>query len=401
MKKIAYSLFILLVAVSCDVKKSNVSPDYNFVKVFDNTDLTVSYYPVDAMETADGGFIVLSALDATQNTNFPAVHVLKTDQNGNMAWEATADAGYVSPVPGLMNTGNSIQFFCMDDNSFKAKLMTINDNGSTGTISEAGGTNDSYPLAAYYSNSANRIVLLSYDGIGMNTVISSYDKNLSGSFRISTSTNKDFSYEIFQHLKKQHTPFPFFIRDFVSNGNTFYAVNALSNYTLSLLFVDQSTGSITGRLNGYQESGGISAVHYLGGDTFAIAASQFNTGNVFIGPDISIDDHATQNVSDLQPLAFPELKADAPVKMLEDKFNDKAMIVYAATTKTDQIALYFYDKTTFELQKTKYLGHTNPVELAALFRTSDGGLAVAGKTWVAGRYQRIILYKLALEELGL
>ncbi len=392
-------IFLITICISCDIKNSDVSPDYNFVKVYNDANVTTAYYPIDAIETSNGDIIILSATTETSNTNYPTIHLMKTDNYGNVIWERAVDASYVSPVGSLMQVGSEIRFICMDDISFRVKILAINE--SSGIVTEVGETTDNYPLASHYSSTTNTTVILSYNGIGRNTVISAYDETMGLIFKQSSPTNKDFSYDIFQHLKKQRNPFPFFINSFLSNNSTIYCVNAFSNYTLSLLFINHNSGNINGRVNGYQELGGIGASINKDEGLFAIAESRFNVGEISLGPEISININGIQNVTQLDATGYPELSSESMVKIIKDEFNGKELVVYASTTKSNQLALFFFDADTNELVHTKYLGHTHPVEISSFLKANDGGLIIVGKTWISGRFQRIILYKVAEDELKL
>jgi len=72
--------------------------------------------------------------------------------------------------------------------------------------------------------------------------------------------------------------------------------------------------------------------------------------------------------------------------------------LYGSNTRSNQISLYGYDESTGEFLGSRYLGFSNPFEIAAITPTSDGGLAICGTTYVAGRFPRICLFKLANEE---
>lgn len=222
MKTIISIALLVLVTTACDIKDSDINPDYHFVKVYDDKDVSRSYYPVDAIESTNGSILILSAINDSQYTSYPTIHVMKTDKNGNMVWETNVDPTYISPVSELMNIDGKIRFVCMDDHSFTAQMMEI--NAESGAITMIGSMQVNYPLAAHYSPETNSLIIASYDGIAYNTVITGYDTSLNISFQLSTPTNKDFSYDIFQHLKKQRAPFPFFIHSFNYSGINYYAL---------------------------------------------------------------------------------------------------------------------------------------------------------------------------------
>ena len=80
-----YSLLLLsgVMLVACDVKKSNVAPEDNFIKVYHNPDYNISFYPLDMVQTDDGGFLILSALEDTTLNSFLPVYLMKTDKLGD------------------------------------------------------------------------------------------------------------------------------------------------------------------------------------------------------------------------------------------------------------------------------------------------------------------------------
>ena len=57
-------------------------------------------------------------------------------------------------------------------------------------------------------------------------------------------------------------------------------------------------------------------------------------------------------------------------------------------------------KATGTFISSRYLGFSNPYEIASLVQTSDEGLAVCGTTYLAGRFPRICIFKLSKEELA-
>jgi hypothetical protein len=94
------------------------------------------------------------------------------------------------------------------------------------------------------------------------------------------------------------------------------------------------------------------------------------------------------------------LTTNAPVKILLTTINAREIILYGSNTHSKQIALYGYNKTSGEFLGSKYIGFSNPFEIAGMATTADGGLAVCGTTYVAGRFPRICLFKFSREELG-
>src|SRR5690606_17845561 len=95
-----------------------------------------------------------------------------------------------------------------------------------------------------------------------------------------------------------------------------------------------------------------------------------------------------------------ELVPDAAVKILRATSGTRKLLIFASNTRSKQIGLFFYDESTGAFISSKHLGFSNPFEVASLIQTEDGGLAVCGTTWLAGRFPRICLFKISADEIA-
>jgi hypothetical protein len=397
--KYLYLLIIIGLVISCDIKKSNMSPDTNFTRVYTDNNSSHTYYPVDVVETDDNGFLIVSGLYDSDSLNYPKVHLLKTNKEGDLEWTYTSDPSILSPTPSILEVSGSYYLVCMENN-LDANLYEIN-MGSTESsmefVKEMGVTN---PLYAYKDDNGN-VTLLSYDIPGTLSVITGYDGAFTQQWSTLLSAITDVQYNIRYHLNKEGKEYPFYIGEIMTNNLiTHYYVNCYNNSTLSTNFINVADGTFEGVLNTYTSGAGISSFVHLQENRFAL--SRYYTGKNFIYPDVEVDISGISNTDDFtgSDIELPELVNDARVAILKDHFNDEELVLYASTTKTNQIVLYFFSPETSELVKTHYLGFTNPVEVAAIKRGSDGSVIILGRTWVAGRFQRIILYKISMDELG-
>jgi hypothetical protein len=75
------------------------------------------------------------------------------------------------------------------------------------------------------------------------------------------------------------------------------------------------------------------------------------------------------------------------------------VIVFASTTKNSQIMLSIYAANDGTWLGTDYLGYSTPYRFISLSPTFDNGLALLGATAVAGRFERICMFKLSEENL--
>ena len=130
------------------------------------------------------------------------------------------------------------------------------------------------------------------------------------------------------------------------------------------------------------------------------ATARFNFGDNYFLPSVSLNSTGVTSIVDLGGNTLPELTPNAPVKIISAIIAAKEYLIYASNTRSRQIALFAYDQTTGEFKGSHYLGFSNPFEIASLIKTIDGGLAVCGTTYVAGRFPRICLFKLSAEQLS-
>lgn len=397
---IALSLTVLLLG-SCDIKKNNVSPDASFARLYESTYVSDAYYPLSLIQTDDKGYLILSAIwDSSSDSHFPKPHLIYTDQQGSVLSDSIVN-GYEAPVPSLMKIGSAYYFVCTNSTAFQV-IMEVNVSGKTITykqktqISGNEGNND--PLFAW--NDGSDIIILGYDLVGWTSQITKYANF--GSDQVYSSPpfeakEQGFSPVVDNHLKRTGKQIPFFGGNIKPSGG--YFVNCLYNSSLSLIFLDKNCEPTGGNIYSHQLDGVLSSALYLRNDTFAV--SRYYTGDNFVYPLVGLDLTKIQNANNFQDIFVSQLKEDAQTKVIKYQFNNKDLIVYASTTKSDQIILLFFDALTGKQLYTDYLGKGNPVEVKDLIATSDGGLAVLGKTWINGQYPRVILYKVDKKQLDI
>ena len=389
---------LIIFASGCDIKKSNIASNNNFMRVYDDPNFSASYYPLDMVQTDDNGFLILSGvkLDTAASLWKQSPYLLKTDDDGIKIWEARLDLPYVSPVPGILKNQDSYYTVCMDNLTLETQILKIDMNSGTASLYKT--LSVKYPLYAYVT-STNDLIILSFDVVTRKSSITKYDANFTEQWQSNLDIVDDIRYQIIDHLNKTAQTFPFFIGEIKENNLvTGYYVNCFINYTLSMVFVDVANGSTKGLLNGYQDDGAVSSAVSLENDTFAI--SRFSFGDNYILPKLYIDINTITSVKDLAGSLIPELNYDA--KFISNRLNlrDKDVIVYASNTKDSQIAIYFFETGTTKLLNSKYFSDSNPIEVTSFVKTSEGGLAILTRTFVVGRFPRISLFKIAPEQLG-
>jgi hypothetical protein len=386
-----------------------------FVSIYDNNQLNAIYFPIDVKQTADGGYIMLAAKgtiapDASSNNpNFYYTYILRADKNGNFVRENEMESNYVSPVGDLIAIGDRYYFFCRDSQTFLTKLITLDADGNLLSgkdilfVDNDGEEKLSITYPAAASADENGIVLMGYDNQSRRSVIVKMDTsgttktgNFKG-FEIGAGGDKEVEAAMIDHFTKggRHLPF---LAGRIPNGPYFF--NGFYNYSLSLCFTNFQGDGPTGAVLGQQYKGGVSAFAPVGNNQYAIAS--FNFGDNYFLPRQELVPSVQTNITELNPNGFslPELTPEAHVKILRTKINEKDVVIYASTTQSRQIGLYFYDATSGAFMSSRYLGFSNPYEVASLTPTKDGGLAVCGTTYVAGRFSRICLFKLSKGEIS-
>jgi hypothetical protein len=283
----------------------------------------------------------------------------------------------------------------MDAFSLQAQVVETDEANENTTISPINGI--TYP-AAVGQDGASSFVLLSYDQADKNTIISRH--TMSGASQgnalaFTIGAGEDVEEPIINHFLRTGKRLPFQVGKIPGGA---YYFNGFYNYTLSLVFTNLSPNGSIGVVQGQQDDGGFSAVYPLGGNKFA--ASRFNFGDNFFLPNVDMSTNGTSIAVELGGNSFPELTSNASVKIHSKVIGTANTLIFASDTKSKQIGLFFYNESTGEFLSSRYLGFSNPFEVASISSTSDDGLIVCGTTYLAGRFPRICLLKLSKDELA-
>jgi hypothetical protein len=386
-------LFVALSALAwaCSNKSDPAADKANFTRIYDNNKFEASYFPIDITQTPDGGYLILGGR-RLDNSNFSGVYLMKVDELGAFVSEKEVNSNNLDPIGPILTANGKYYFFCMSAVALQSQLIEMNANGEITQTINVGGT---YPAAAAADN--GNFLLLSYDNVNKQSVVSvvSPAGSVSGSKGFSIGQGDAVEAPIINHFIRNGRQFPFQVGKALSGQ---YFFNGFFNYTFSLVFTDLTSAGPQGVVQGQQDKGGLSQVVPLTGSTYA--AARFNFGENYLLPAATLNSSGITSSVDLGGNSFPELTANAPVKILITKINGKDIILYGSNTHSKQISLYGYNKTSGEFLGSKYLGFSNPFEIASMAITADGGLAVCGTTYVAGRFPRICFFKLSQGELG-
>lgn len=397
MTRLTYSLLLFLfvnVLISCEEESNPLFDQQSFTRMYDNRQFSASFSPIDIKQTPDGGYLIVSNRKL-EESNFSGIHIMKVGKTGEFVREIEVDATYVNPVAQLMELNGEYYFFCMEELTLQAQLAKVDANAETVEMIPVAGGGATYPAAS--SQDGTNFILLNYDHENKLSVLSvvSADGTVAGNVGMTIGVGDDVEEPIINHFFQTGRKFPFQAGR-IPGG--LYYFNGFYNYTFSLVFTDLSSDDPIGVVQGQQDDGGFSAIQPIASTKFA--ASRFNFGDNYLLPNITLSTSTVTSSTDLGGNTLPELVPNAKVKIIRATVDQKNILIYGSDTRSKQIGLLFYDEAVGTFYGTHYLGFSNPFELASMVQTTDGGLAIAGTTYLAGRFPRACLFKLSKEELA-
>lgn len=368
---------------------SSVGAD-NFHSIFDTNAFSKEVYPIDMVQTDDEGFIVLGER-RLEDSNFRGVYLLKTDKFGKFQTEIAVADTLVNPIAGMTYVNGHLYFVCMGPLDLEGRMVEVDEMLESTTTRRLGLT---YPAAA--NNDGQNLILLSYRHDDKQMVLSQHNHDGGAPGNVAAfdiGVGDEVEEPIINHFIRTGRRFPFSVGRLPGGG---YYFNGFYNYTFSLVFTDLA--SITGVVQGQQDEGGISALQPLSGNRFA--ASRFNFGDNYFLPNATIQTNEISSAVNLSGYVLPELVSNAVVKIQTINIANESFLVYAGDTKSNQIGLYFYRANDGAFESSRYVGFSNPYKIGTMFQTHDGGFAICGTTYLAGRFPRIFLTKMSSAELA-
>ena len=379
---------ITLLFIGCSNDSDPAADKASFTRIYDNNKYNASYFPIDVKQTPDGGYLILGGR-RIEDSNFSGIYLMKVDEFGGFISEQEVDENFVNPIGPLLESGGNYFFFCMSSVGLQTQLFQVD---AEATLSNPVSIGGSYPAAAAIDG--NNFLLLSYDNFNKASVVSVVTPtgSITQSKSFSIGAGDAVEEPIINHFLRTGKQIPFL----VGKAGTQYYFNGFFNYTLSLCFTNLVADDPQGIVQGQQDDGGVSQVMPLDGGKFAL--TRFNFGDNYLIPNVTLNTSGISSSTDLGGNPFPELISNATVKILRATIGTKKVAIYGSDTRSKQIALFGYDEGTGEFIGSKYLGFSNPFEIAALAPTVDGGLVICGTTYVAGRFPRICIFKLSKDQ---
>jgi hypothetical protein len=371
---------LLFMLLACDIADNQADPAASFSKIYDDERFEIEYYPLSIIQTSDDGYLILSEVK-NDISSFTSAYVLKLSPEGEVEQATLMPDPIGLPVGEWSVINDRYYFVGMNTTTLLAQLIAVEVDGTVGEPQTIGTT---YPLAA--KQDGNNILLLSFDNQDANSVLSmvSSDGTITQQAEYTIGAGVDVEKPIIDHLTRNGPKIPFA----VGNSDNGYYFNGLFNYTFSMVFTnfgDDPTGVCQGQLS----LGGISAVHRLNGNNYAV--SRYNFGASYINPIVQINSNAVTSSVDLGGNTFPEIESEAVVAIREN--TDLGVVVYGTQTNSRRIVLYGYASDNGEITGTQYLGAGNPYLFIDFTFTNDGGIAILSQVALEGRFPRIAIFK--------
>lgn len=386
--KIGIWLFLGLLIGCSD--PNDIEPSVNFLKIYDDTRFNASYIPIDIIQTSDEGFLILSGT-RLESSDFIGLYILKVDKDGNFVNHITFPETVVHPVAHWLPLNDTYYFFAMNATNLSVELYGVSNGGN---LLDPVSVNMTYPLHA--SVDGNDLLLLSYDNNSKSSILSvvSPDGNILNSRGFTIGPGDDIEEPIIDHFTRTGRQYPF---QTGRSGDGFYYFNGFYNYTFSLVFTDLNSDDPNGVVQGQREEGGFSALLNLNSNVYS--ASRFNFGDNYSLPMTTISSTGISSITDLGGNPSLEWVPNANVGIERLTIGNIDVIVYASTTKNSQIMVSIYAANDGTWLGTDYLGYSTPYKMISLTPTLENGLAILGSTAVAGRFERICMFKLSEENL--
>lgn len=400
-RTIIYCLFFIAPLSSCLEEDDPASESEKFIRFFDHSQFSSSFKAVDIVQIPTGGYLVLAsrAIELSPGQlSYQGIYLLKTDEYGTFVSDLNVEQSYINALPGITEVDGKYYFICTStEGNYMAQLASVDVNLEGISFSPLG---LSHPGAVAPLKNINKdFVVLSYNPADKQSVVSIVSTsgmvNRSASYSIGAG-NDLVDEKIHDHFAGTGRIFPFQVGE-VSPGLYFF--NGFYDYSLSLAFVNlnEDDNKPSSVIRTEYDDVGFRTVVPISGNVFA--TSLFNQGDNFLYPRTTLATSSAESSIDFEgAFKLPELAPYSPVKILRTQLNSKNVLVYGSNTKSKQIGLFFYDETTGALLGNRYVGFSNPFEIGNVIQTSDGGLAIAGTTYIAGRFARVTIIKLSKEE---
>jgi hypothetical protein len=387
--------FVFLLLSACEINQKDIKPEDQFIKIYNNQNENLSYFPVSVIQTSDGGYLILNGVKNDSSLfEYPSATLIKTNPIGEIEW--TTETAWLAPA-GLIKLGESYSFIAMDKQNDANRINIDISNGNIGGNTELG---LKMPLVAR-TNDANQFIVLAYNYVDRTSVIAMFDQNTTLVNSSELNINTDMVAQIQAHMNKTGSELPFFIGDWANENQSGYFVNCLANYTLRNVFFDKNIEPTGGDIYSFQARDALSSLVNKENNTFAM--TRYYGGNNYISTNIEVDPNTSQNFNDYNQKQLYELVPEAKVVSKNIIKDDKNYIIFASTTNSNSVVLYQYSMGDSEGEEeaiyAEYIDFSDKIEVRDILQDeNDGGIILLLQHYFTGKYKRPVLIKIPLDK---
>jgi hypothetical protein len=372
----------------CEVNQKDIQPENEFIKIYNHPDQEIAYHPAGVIQLSDGGYLILSGVKVdTSIIEYPHANLIKTNSLGEVEW--TRDYDLYAPTPRLFQRSGSVGFVAMDLQLLNAYAVEV--NTSNGEVMGQHDLELAMPLYSYVDKQ-NNLVVLGYESVARSSRISLFDESFGLQRSVTVNVEKDLENIVQKHMNKSGTQFPFFIGEWTEGSQSGYYVNCFYNYTLRTVYFESAGLSMLGNIYSFQTEEAVSSLIQRTGNRYAL--TRFYSDNNYLLGDVEVDINTSQNFNDITGKILPELVHDAKVLSKWITIGSNSYILLSSQTNSNSMVTYQHAAEVDSLIATHYHSFNERVEVADIIQTSEEGVALLGKIFILGKYQRPVLVKL-------
>ena len=128
------------------------------------------------------------------------------------------------------------------------------------------------------------------------------------------------------------------------------------------------------------------------------ALTRFYSDNNYLLGDVEVDVNTSQNFNDLTGEMLHELVHDAKVLAKQISIGTTSYLLFASQTNSNSMVTFQHAAEADSLIFTHYHQFNERVEVGDMIQTSDDGVALLGRIYILGKYQRPVLVKLPVTD---
>ena len=147
-----------------------------------------------------------------------------------------------------------------------------------------------------------------------------------------------------------------------------------------------------GNIYSFQTQAAVSSLIHRTEKRYAL--TRFYSNNNYLLGDVEVDIATSQNFNDLTGEMLHELVHDAKVLSKKITVGSNSYILFASQTNSNSMVTYQYAADADSLLATHYHQFNERVEVSDIIQTNEEGVALLGRIYILGKYQRPVLVKL-------